>query len=106
MPIRPENKKRYPANWEEIRKQILERAGNKCEWCGAENHKPHPITKSFVRLTIAHLDHTPENCDFGNLRALCQKCHNNYDQAQRIKNRWKREHEEKNVIDLFEKKGN
>lgn len=30
--------KKYPPNWEtEIRPQILERAGNRCELCGAEN---------------------------------------------------------------------
>jgi hypothetical protein len=36
-----------------------------------------------VVLTIAHLDHIPENCDFDNLRAWCQRCHNTYDAAQR-----------------------
>ena len=38
MPIKPENKKRYPANWKEIRKDILKRADNKCEFCGIENY--------------------------------------------------------------------
>lgn len=32
MPILPENKARYPANWKEIRAEILKRAGNKCEF--------------------------------------------------------------------------
>lgn len=32
-----------------------------------------------IVLTIAHLDHVPENCDLDNLRALCQKCHLTYD---------------------------
>ena len=32
MPIRPENRQRYPANWRtEIRPAILARAGH---WCG------------------------------------------------------------------------
>ena len=31
MPIKPENRKRYPTNWKEIRKDILKRADNKCE---------------------------------------------------------------------------
>lgn len=35
-------------------------------------------------LTIAHLNHTPEDCSDDNLRALCQKCHNQYD-AQHLK---------------------
>jgi len=34
MPILPENKDRYPANWPEIRQSILDRAGNCCEICG------------------------------------------------------------------------
>jgi elongation factor P--beta-lysine ligase len=38
MPIRPENKDRYPKDWPEIRKRILERAKNRCEFCGVENH--------------------------------------------------------------------
>ncbi len=37
MPIRPENKERYPANWPEISKAIRERAGDKCEQCGVAN---------------------------------------------------------------------
>lgn len=30
-------------------------------------------------LTVAHLNHTPEDCDPGNLRAMCQGCHLHYD---------------------------
>ena len=33
-----------------------------------------------IVLTIAHLNHTPEDCRPENLCALCQKCHLNYDQ--------------------------
>lgn len=36
-----------------------------------------------VILTVAHLDHTPENCDPANLRAWCQWCHNTYDAPMR-----------------------
>lgn len=78
MPIRPENKARYPENWKEIRADILKRADNRCEFCGIKNYTIRE-NGSKVILTIAHLDHTPENCDYENLRALCQKCHNNYD---------------------------
>lgn len=28
-----------------------------------------------IVLTVAHLDHTPENCDPSNMLALCQRCH-------------------------------
>jgi 5-methylcytosine-specific restriction endonuclease McrA len=43
------------------------------------NKTIHPVTGALVVLTIAHLDHNPENCDRDNLRALCQLCHNRYD---------------------------
>jgi len=83
MPIRSENKNRYPKNWKEISEKIRERANNKCEFCGAENYRPHPITKSKVILTVAHLNHIPEDCREENLKALCQKCHNSYDSKNR-----------------------
>lgn len=34
MPIRPENRDRYPPDWPEIRKRILARAQHRCEWEG------------------------------------------------------------------------
>jgi hypothetical protein len=37
----------------------------------------------IVVLTIAHLDHTPENCSDDNLASLCQRCHNIYDRPHR-----------------------
>jgi 5-methylcytosine-specific restriction endonuclease McrA len=40
-----------------------------------------------IVLTIAHLDHTPENCSDRNLAALCQKCHNTYDAPHRAQTR-------------------
>lgn len=39
MPIRPENRGRYPADWREISARIRARAGNQCEWCGVGNHE-------------------------------------------------------------------
>ena len=77
----------YPKNWKKIRKEILERAENKCELCGAENGKPHWKTGSKVVLTIAHLDQNRENNAKYNLRALCQRCHNIIDLPYRIKRR-------------------
>jgi hypothetical protein len=39
MPIKPENKHLYPANWAEISHHIIHvRAENKCEFCGLPNH--------------------------------------------------------------------
>lgn len=37
MPIKPENKARYPKDWPQIVARIRERAGNKCEQCGVPN---------------------------------------------------------------------
>jgi hypothetical protein len=92
MPIRPENKNRYPADWPTISRQIrFERAASRCEChgeCGRATHtgrcpnlhgRPAYGTGSTVVLTVAHLDHTPENCDPANLRAMCQGCHLHYD---------------------------
>lgn len=109
-PIRPENRDRYPADWPAIRTRILARAHHRCEWCGKPNGRdvlcsddrwcdylgrwwnyqgklagmPPLGTTQPVRivLTIAHLDHTPENCGEANLRALCQRCHLRYDSKQ------------------------
>ncbi|GAB3881412.1 hypothetical protein [Spirosoma agri] len=45
--------------------------------------KRNPIT---IVLTVAHLDHTPENCADDNLKAMCQQCHNRYDMSHRQAN--------------------
>lgn len=98
MPIRPENRAKYPKDWPEISRRIrFERAEGRCEKmlpgrilpnnsvltpyrCNAEHGKPHPDTGSTVILTVAHLDHNPENCADENLMAMCQRCHLRYDQ--------------------------
>lgn len=115
MPIRPENRHRYPKDWKHIRARILERAGNKCEWCGVPNYAVgyrdpdgtwhqlgacpdeaglasdaamedgHKVVQ--IILTIAHVhDHAPENCADDNLAALCQRCHNRHDAPMRRRN--------------------
>jgi len=94
MPIRPENRNRYPADWRQISRRIrFERAAGRCECegeCGRGSHDgrcpnrqnyPAYGTGSRVYLTVAHLDHTPENCDDTNLKAMCQGCHLHYDRA-------------------------
>jgi len=89
MPIKPENKARYPADWKAIRTAILARAGDRCEGCNVANYawRENAAGRAVqVVLTIAHLDHTPENNAHDNLRALCQRCHNRYDQAHRQAN--------------------
>lgn len=101
MPIKAENKARYPKNWAAISLDIrTNRAQNKCEFCGVQNliyvHKStrQPCERDApeavrIVLTVAHLDHTPENCDYANLKALCQKCHNAYDAPHRKETRAK-----------------
>lgn len=90
MPIKPENKQRYPRNWWSIRAAILDRSNGFCEGsplypdCRAQHGARHPITGSKVILTVAHMDQTPENCTPENLRALCQRCHLTFDA------RWRR----------------
>ena len=119
MPIKPENMKRYPADWKLIRERILIRAANCCEHpnCGARNYdvgywrkvmgrftwfeqvrgmttwreasqraaelfhddseeSPRP---TVIVLTVAHLNHQPEDCRPENLRAWCQRHHLAYD---------------------------
>lgn len=102
MPIRAENRDRYPKDWKAISKRIRqERAQGRCECsgecgvdhdgrCTARNGEPHPFTGARVVLTVAHKDHRPENCAEENLAAWCQRCHNRYDAPMRragIRNR-------------------
>jgi hypothetical protein len=109
MPIRPEMRDRYPADWKAIRTRILERAGNRCEWCGVANYaRIHrnltdgdlwlpelpsgevPVGYSrAVRmvLTIAHVHNPdPADCRPDNLAALCNRCHNRHDAPMRRMN--------------------
>lgn len=108
MPIRPENKARYPADWKQISLAARERAGNRCEGspefpeCRAVNGEPHPDTGSRVVLTVAHLDHTPENCEPSNLRAWCQRCHLVYDRHHHAKTAYATRKRSANTVDLFQ----
>jgi hypothetical protein len=114
MPIKPENRSRYPRQWGAIRAAILVRADNCCEWpgCGVSNRsvgiwkagvffkladsRLHLDARTAIQmevagdrlteivLTVAHLDHTPEHCDQDNLRAWCQRHHLAYDQEHHV----------------------
>lgn len=121
MPIKPENRIRYPTNWRsEIRPAVLDRADHCCEGspdypdCRAANHQPHPETGSEVVLTIGHLDHQPEHCDGmenggdllpieqSNLRAWCQRCHLNYDHDHHIQNAARTRRSKSSQVDLVD----
>ncbi len=69
----------YPDDWEQISRDVRARADNRCEFCGAVNGQPHPVTGSKVVLTVAHLDNDPRSRDPDRLRSLCQRCHLTYD---------------------------
>jgi hypothetical protein len=60
-----------------------------CDETGEWGYKerPHRFT-----LTVAHLNHKPEDCSPENLKALCFPCHARYDTAQmKLKKRLKAE---------------
>jgi hypothetical protein len=140
MPIKPENKNRYPADWAQIRERIRARAGDKCEWCDVYNHAlggrladgtfvyahakeqnllrdvyPKPgeewwcgpkINDAWLRIirivcTVAHLNHTVEDCSDENLRFLCQRCHLRHDLIMHQQHAYQTRREGK-AIDMFE----
>lgn len=55
--------------------------------CAARHDDPHPVTGSRVILTVAHLDHTPEHSQLGNLMVMCQRCHLHYDRDHHAETR-------------------
>lgn len=123
MPIKPENRGRYPKDWKQIRARILERARHRCEKCTAPNYAyRNRVTGELttdgmqaevwacvdgdkvtrIVLTIAHLDHVPENCADDNLMALCQRCHLAYDHDLHQRNARDTRRRRKAAGDLFE----
>jgi len=93
VPIRLENRAKYPKDWKTISLEVREAAGWRCEGspayplCRVPNGSVHPATGSVVVLTTAHLNHQPEDSgepgNRPNLRAWCQRCHNTYDAPMR-----------------------
>ena len=128
MPIRPENRDRYPKDWK-LRSRFVRfyRSGNRCEWCGVPNGTPlrmrccvepditdgrpdrcascgTPVPR--VVLTVAHVhDDRPEASSLLNLAALCQKCHNRHDAKARQARRKERLEIERGQGRLFEEDG-
>lgn len=108
MPIRPEERARYPKDWKAISLGTRERAGWVCEGspaypdCRAANGEPHPVTGSKVVLTVAHLDHTPENVERANLKAWCQRCHLTYDAPHHAANAQRTMRARRALAELFQ----
>lgn len=107
MPIRPENRARYPKDWKQIVEQVRERSGDACEGspafpdCRAKNGKLHPVTGSRVVLTTGHLDHTPETRDLAKLRHWCQRCHLVYDREHHAETAAATRRARANTLELF-----
>lgn len=106
----PMKRELYPDNWLDLRRQVQERAGNKCEVCGVSNYELGARDRKgewhdqssidhmnsdcgyslfgeypkIIRIvcTTAHLDHDPSNNDLTNLKFLCQRCHLAHDKDQ------------------------
>lgn len=99
MPI---DYKKYSEDWKDIiRPKVLERAGYKCEVCKVRQRakgyrdkkgvfvecdnfmlnwaKKQGFKVITIYLQVAHLDHNINNNSPVNLKAMCQKCHLNYD---------------------------
>jgi len=115
VPIKPENAKRYPKDWKRISTEIRERSGGRCECegeCGL--HRTHPGPRRCVErngefakwangkvvLTVAHLNHQPEDCRPQNLKAMCQRCHLRYDQEHHQRNARETRRSRKAVAEL------
>ena len=111
MPIRLTERSRYPSDWRLVRARILRRAQGCCEWpdCGVPNGefvfrlRRRPEVWRFANgsdcgeadpdyygvtivLTVAHLNHQPEDCRDENLAAWCQLHHLRYDTAHHQRN--------------------
>ena len=145
MPVKPENKARYPKDWPTIAEEVKAAAGWRCEQCGAEHGEIvergldagikvfrragmsaycpsinaetgepiqgtgidtfEPIRATRIIITVAHLDHQPENVERNNLRALCQRCqrcHLAYDSRHHAVNAAKTRHRGRAARDFFE----
>jgi hypothetical protein len=126
MPIRPENKARYPQNWKsEIVPRIRARSGDRCECtgqcgrihnrrqelapgeppprCNRQNGMPiDEIEGPKIVLTVMHLDHQPENCADDNLLHGCQGCHLRYDAPRKQADMRARRHAQRASGDLFQ----
>lgn len=94
----------YPKDWEQMAFEIKQAAKWTCEGCGRPCLRPGESVSAFVAritadmplwltydpashprrflLSVAHLDHRPQNCDRANLKAWCCPCHCRYDLAQ------------------------
>lgn len=146
MPIKPENRARYPKDWPAISQAARERAGWRCQHEGCTAHQyavgwwretmrghewvpewprdgvsigqtyadarevaagiyhangesgPRP---TIIVLTVAHLNHQPEDCRPENLAAMCQRHHLAYDQGHHRSTAYATRRARANTPELF-----
>jgi 5-methylcytosine-specific restriction endonuclease McrA len=102
MPVKDQSQ--YPGGslrsreWLAIRGLVLHEQGHACAWCRAPDRVAiereadgswwlaEGPNRTVIVLTVAHLDHRTRNNTRGNLRALCQRCHNRHDAPHRRAN--------------------
>jgi len=129
MPIPKEKRHYYKGDWPRISREIREREGYCCKFCGVadkaegwrdskgafhrfDGEDMEDTSWRFymsgggdlikIMLTVAHLDQDPSNNDPDNLAALCQRCHLNHDRPYNIKKRKQTMRKRKALGDLFE----
>lgn len=84
----PMERERYPTDWKCIAFEVKERVGWKCQKCGKQCRKPgEPFDTHRRTLTVAHLNHTPEDVSEANLMAMCAPCHLRYDAVHHAETR-------------------
>ena len=95
----PMEKDRYPSNWKEIALEVKNAADWKCQCCGMQCRRPGEAFDTHRRtLTVAHLNHMPEDCRPENLKALCSACHLRYDARHHAETRRQRKANAQNVL--------
>ncbi len=74
MPIRPEHRQYYGADWRAFRLELIEAAGGEiCQRCGVELARG---------INGAHRDHDPRNR--ASVVLMCPACHNRHDARHRL----------------------
>ncbi len=105
MPIKSENRDKYPADWKAISQRIrVQRAKGQCECrgecglhhgrrCAERNRNRAMWAKGSIVLTA--------DCRDENLKAMCQRCHLRYDAGHHQANARETRRNRKAIGDLL-----
>jgi hypothetical protein len=97
----PVDRSRYPADWPETARRIKAAAGWRCQRCGKQCRRPgEPFDTHKRTLTVAHLDHDPEN-PHARLAAFCAPCHLRYDAPEKARRRREKARRNDSQMALF-----